>query len=184
MARLKELYNSEIKQKMVKEFKYKNIHQVPRMEKIVVNCCSKDCVASSKVVGGIMNDLAAITGQKPVVAKAKKSIASFKVRKGMALGAKVTLRGEKMYEFFDRLVNVALPRVRDFRGVSLKGLDERGNYALGLKEHIVFAEVDYDKIDKIRGLGISISTTGKNNEEGRVLLELLGMPFAHKKKGR
>ena len=180
MARLKALYNDRIKKQMLDHFGLKNIHQVPKMEKIVVGCCTRDCVTNSKVVGNVMDVLAAITGQKPVVARAKKSIAAFKVRSGMPLGALVTLRSAVMYEFFDRLVNVALPRVRDFRGVSRKGFDGRGNYTMGLKENIVFPEVDYDKIDKIRGLGISIVTTGKNDEEGRQLLTLLGMPFEGK----
>ncbi len=180
MAGFKALYDREVKQKMMKRFSYKNIHQVPKIEKIIVNCCTKDCVSNSKVVGSVMDNLGTITGQKPVVVKAKKSIAAFKVRSGMPLGAMVTLRGKKMYEFLERLVHIVLPRVRDFRGINPKGLDGRGNYNLGLKELIVFAEIDYDKLDKVRGLNISIVTTGKNDEEGLELLTLLGMPFAQK----
>lgn len=177
MSRLNELYNGELKKKMTEKFGYKNIHQVPKLEKIVVNCCTKEAVTNSKIVQTIMEDLGAITGQKPVVAKAKKSVAGFKVRQGMPLGASVTLRGEKMYEFLDRLINITLPRVRDFRGVSSKGFDGRGNYTLGLKEQIIFPEISYDQTDKVRGLGISIVTTANNNEEGRELLNLFGMPF-------
>jgi large subunit ribosomal protein L5 len=159
------------------KFGYSNVHKIPKIEKIVVNCCSKDAVVNGKVVDAIMADISAITGQKPVVARAKKSIASFKVRQGMPLGASVTLRGEKMYEFLDRLISISLPRVRDFRGVSSKGFDGKGNYTLGLKEQIIFSEINYDKVDKVRGMGISIVTTATTNEEGRELLTLLGMPF-------
>ena len=162
---------------MQDKFGYKNVHQIPKLEKIVVNCCTRDAVTNSKVVQSIMKDLGDITGQKPVVAKAKKSVAGFKIRQGMALGANVTLRGEKMYEFLDRLVNITLPRVRDFRGVSSKGFDGRGNYTMGLKEQIIFPEISYDQIDKVRGLGISIVTTANNNEEGKELLAAFGMPF-------
>ena len=181
MARLRELYASVVVGKMMEKFHYKNICQVPRMEKIVVSCCTRDCVSNSKVVGNVMEALAVITGQKPVEARAKKSVAAFKVRAGMALGAFATLRGKKMYEFFDRLVTISLPRVRDFRGVPLRGLDNRGNFSLGLREQIVFPEIEYDKIDKIRGLAISIVTTARTKEEGRELLGLLGMPFAVKR---
>lgn len=177
MSRLRETYKNEIVGKLKDKFQYKNIHQVPKLEKIVVNCCTKDAVTNSKVVDSIIKDLTAITGQKPVVATARKSIASFKVREGMALGASVTLRGERMYEFLDRLITISLPRVRDFRGVSNKGFDGRGNYTLGLKEQIMFSEITYDQIDKVRGLGLSIVTTATNNDEGRELLTLLGMPF-------
>jgi large subunit ribosomal protein L5 len=180
MSRLKDQYQKEIKPAMIAKFGYKNVNMVPKLEKIVVNCVTRDAVSNSKVIDGILEDLAAITGQKPVVAKAKKSIASFKVREGMPLGAFVTLRGEHMYEFLDRLVSVSLPRVRDFRGVSPKAFDGRGNYTLGVKEQIMFPEINYDKIDKIRGLGISIITTAKNNDEGRELLSLFGMPFSKK----
>lgn len=177
MSRLKDKYNSEIKGAMESKFGYKNPNQIPKLEKIVINCVTKDCVTNSKVVESIKNDLGAITGQRAVTAKAKKSIASFKVREGMALGAAVTLRGEKMYEFLDRLISISLPRVRDFRGVSPKAFDGKGNYTLGLKEQIIFPEINYDKIDKVRGLGISIVTTATNNEEGRELLTQFGMPF-------
>lgn len=176
-SRLNEIYNKDIKAEMVKKFSYKNINQVPRLEKIIVNSVTRDAVSNAKVVDSIVEDLAAITGQKPVVARAKNSIASFKLREGMPLGAFVTLRGEKMYEFLDRLINISLPRVRDFRGVSAKAFDGRGNYTLGMKEQIIFPEINYDKIDKVRGLGISIVTTAKSNEEGRELLSLFGMPF-------
>ena len=180
MSRLRDQYQNEIKKAMIAKFGYKNVNMVPKLEKIVVNCVTRDAVSNSKVIDGIIEDLAAITGQKPVVAKAKKSIATFKVREGMALGAFVTLRGENMYEFLDRLISISLPRVRDFRGVSPKAFDGRGNYTLGVKEQIMFPEINYDKIDKIRGLGISIITTAKNNEEGRELLSLFGMPFSKK----
>jgi large subunit ribosomal protein L5 len=177
MSRLKDIYRKEVVPALVKKFNYENVHMIPKLEKIVVNCVTKDAVSNSKVVDTIVNDLAAITGQKPVIARAKSSIASFKVREGMPLGASVTLRGEKMYEFLDRLISISLPRVRDFRGVSNKGFDGKGNYNLGLKEQIIFPEINYDKIDKIRGLGISIVTTANSNEEGRELLTLIGVPF-------
>jgi large subunit ribosomal protein L5 len=177
MSRLRETYKNEIVGKLKDKFQYKNIHQVPKLEKIVVNCCTKDAVTNSKVVDSIVKDLTAITGQKPVKTVARKSIASFKVREGMPLGASVTLRGEQMYDFLDRLITISLPRVRDFRGVSSKGFDGRGNYTLGLQEQIMFSEITYDQIDKVRGLGLSIVTTANNNDEGRELLTLLGMPF-------
>jgi large subunit ribosomal protein L5 len=177
MARLKAVYNTEIKKKMQEKFKYENVHQIPKLEKIIVNCVTRDAVTNGKIVESIATDLAAITGQKPVVSKAKKSIASFKLREGQALGAFVTLRGETMYEFLDRLINLSLPRVKDFRGLSPKGFDGKGNYTMGLKEQIIFPEIDYDRIDKIRGLGISFVTTATTNEEGRDLLKHFGMPF-------
>jgi large subunit ribosomal protein L5 len=177
MSRLKDLYNSQVKDEMKKKFEYGNVNQIPKIEKIVVNSMTRDSVSNSKVVESIKADLAAITGQKPVTARARKSIASFKVRQGMALGASVTLRGEKMYEFLDRLISISLPRVRDFRGVSSKGFDGRGNYTMGLKEQILFPEINYDKIDKVRGMGISIVTTANSDEEGRELLAQFGMPF-------
>ncbi len=177
MSKLKDVYLKEAVPALRAKFGYTNVHRVPKIEKIVVNCCSKDAVVNGKVVDAIMADIGAITGQKPVVARAKKSIASFKVRQGMPLGASVTLRGEKMYEFLDRLISISLPRVRDFRGVSSKGFDGKGNYTLGLKEQIIFSEINYDKVDKVRGMGISIVTTAQTNEEGRELLNLLGMPF-------
>jgi large subunit ribosomal protein L5 len=177
MVRLRALYNADVKTKMMEKFKYQNIHQIPKLEKIIVNCVTREAVSNGKIVDSIVTDLAAITGQKPVVSRAKKSIASFKLREGQALGAFVTLRGEQMYEFLDRLINLSLPRVKDFRGLSPKGFDGKGNYTMGLKEQIIFPEIDYDKIDKIRGLGISFVTTAKTNEEGRDLLKHFGMPF-------
>lgn len=180
MARLKALYDSEVKKNLNAKFKYSNVHQIPKLEKIIVNCVTRDAVSNGKIVDSIVADLAAITGQKPVVSRAKKSIASFKLRQDQALGAFVTLRGEQMYEFLDRLINLSLPRVKDFRGLSPKGFDGKGNYTMGLKEQIIFPEIDYDKIDKIRGLGISFVTTATNNEEGRELLKQFGMPFREK----
>ncbi len=177
MSRLKAKYTEEVVPGLVKKFNYSNKHMIPKIEKVIVNCVTKDAVSNAKVVESIVADLAAITGQKPVIARAKTSIASFKVRQGMPLGASVTLRGEKMYEFLDRLISISLPRVRDFRGVSSKAFDGKGNYTLGLKEQIIFPEINYDKIDKIRGMGISIVTSANTNEEGRELLTLLGMPF-------
>jgi len=181
MARLKAKYQSEIKDTLTKEFGYKNVNQVPKLEKIIVNCVTRDCVQNGKMVDSIQADLAAITGQKAVVARAKNSIASFKLREDQALGAYVTLRGNQMYEFLDRLVTLSLPRVRDFRGISPKAFDGKGNYTLGLKEQIIFPEINYDKIDKIRGMGISFVTTANTNEEGRALLKAFGMPFREKK---
>lgn len=180
MARLRAQYEKDIKKAMMDKFKYSNVHQIPKLEKIIVNCVTRDAVSNGKIVDGIVDDLGKITGQKPVVAKAKKSIASFKLREGQALGAFVTLRGPQMYEFLDRLINLSLPRVKDFRGLSPKGFDGKGNYTMGLKEQIIFPEIDYDKIDKIRGLGISFVTTATNNEEGRELLKQFGMPFREK----
>jgi len=180
MARLKALYESELKKNLNEKFKYSNVHQIPKLEKIIVNCVTRDAVSNGKIVDSIVSDLAAITGQKPVISRAKKSIASFKLRQDQALGAFVTLRGDQMYEFLDRLVNLSLPRVKDFRGLSPKGFDGKGNYTMGLKEQIIFPEIDYDKIDKIRGLGISFVTTATNNEEGRELLRQFGMPFREK----
>jgi len=177
MSRMKEMYKKEAVPALMKKFSYSNVHMIPKLEKIVVNCCTKDAVSNSKVVDLISAELAAITGQKPITARAKTSIASFKLRKGMPIGAFVTLRGEKMYEFLDRLISISLPRVRDFRGVSATGFDGQGNYTLGLKEQIIFPEINYDKIDKTRGMGISIITTAQTNEEGKELLTQLGMPF-------
>jgi len=181
MSRLKDLYNEKVKSDLKEKLGHKNVNMVPKLTKIVVNCVTKDAVTNSKVVGSIANDISLITGQKPVVAKAKKSEAGFKLRKGQSLGAFVTLRGSRMYEFLDRLINISLPRVRDFRGISPKGFDGKGNYNLGLKEQIMFPEINYDKIDKVRGLGVSIVTTARNNEEGRELLKSLGMPFKNEK---
>ncbi len=180
MARLKAQYETEIKKKMMEKYKYGNINQIPKLEKIIVNSVTRDAVTNGKIVDSISAELAAVTGQKPVTAKAKKSIASFKLREGQAIGAFVTLRGSKMYEFLDRLINLSLPRVKDFRGLSPKGFDGKGNYTMGLKEQIIFPEIDYDKIDKIRGMGISFVTTATNNDEGRELLKQFGMPFREK----
>jgi large subunit ribosomal protein L5 len=180
MARLKAQYETEIKKKMMDKYKYGNVHQIPKLEKIIVNSVTRDAVSNGKIVDSIAAELAAVTGQKPVTAKAKKSVASFKLRQGQAIGAFVTLRGAKMYEFLDRLINLSLPLVKDFRGLSPKGFDGKGNYTMGLKEQIIFPEIDYDKIDKIRGMGISFVTTATNNEEGRELLRQFGMPFREK----
>ncbi len=180
MSLAKEKYEKEVKSQLKEKFSYKNVMQVPKLEKLVVNCVTRDCVQDGKVVESIAADLAAITGQKPVIARARNSIASFKLREGQALGACVTLRGNRMYEFIDRLINFTLPRVRDFKGVSPKGFDGRGNYTMGIKEQIIFPEINYDKIDKVRGMGITFVTTAKTNEEGRELLKLLGMPFREK----
>ena len=177
MSNLRDLYQNTIQKEMMEKFKYKNINQAPKLEKIVVNCCTKEAVANAKVIDSVVEDLASITGQKPVVARARKSIAGFKLREGMPIGASVTLRGEHMFEFLERLIHITLPRVRDFRGVSVKSFDGRGNYTMGIKEQIIFSEINYDKVDKVRGLGISICTTAKNNEEGRELLTKFGMPF-------
>lgn len=180
MSRLFDQYNNSVKKELMKKFNYNNVNQVPKLEKIIVNSVTRDAVANGKIVENIVNELGSITGQKPVIARAKKSISSFKLREGQAIGAFVTLRGERMYDFLDRLVTFSLPRVRDFRGVSPKGFDGKGNYTLGLKEQIIFPEINYDKVDKIRGLGISFVTTAENNEEGRELLRLMGMPFREK----
>ncbi len=177
MTRLKKQYRESIVPKLKEKFKYKNVHMVPRLEKVVINCCTKDAVTNGKIVESLVRDLSEIAGQRAVTARAHKSIAGFKLREGQAIGAYVTLRGNQMYEFLDRLINISLPRVRDFRGVSPKSFDGRGNYTLGIKEQIIFPEITYDKIDKVRGLGISISTTAKTNDEGRELLRELGMPF-------
>jgi len=177
MSRLKERYNSEITAKLMKEFGYTNPMQVPRLEKLLINMGLGEAIQNIKVLDSAMEEIKAITGQKPVATKARRSIANFKLRKGMSIGCMVTLRKERMYEFFDRLVSIALPRVRDFKGVSGKSFDGRGNYSLGIREQIIFPEIDYDKIDKIKGLNIIIVTTAKTDEEGKALLRLLGMPF-------
>jgi len=182
MSRLKELYKKEISSSLKDKFQYENVNMLPQIEKVVVNCCNKECLTNSKMVDSIVADLSKITGQKPVISRAKKSIAGFKLREGQALGANVTLRGEVMYEFLDRLINITLPRVRDFRGISPKSFDGRGNYTLGLKEQIIFPEIEYDKIDKVRGLNIVITTTATTNEEGFELLKQFGMPFANNTK--
>jgi large subunit ribosomal protein L5 len=177
MARLTERYNKEIVPQLIKDFDYKNIMQVPKLEKIVVNMGLGEAIQNVKIIDSAVEEIAIITGQKPVVTKAKKSIATFKLRQGMPIGCMVTLRKDKMYEFLDRLVNVSLARVRDFKGVSPKGFDGKGNYSLGIKEQLIFPEINYDKVDKIKGMNITIVTTAKSDEEGRALLRLLGMPF-------
>lgn len=177
MTRLRELYEKEIKQSLMKEFSYKNTMQIPKLEKIVINMGIGEAVQDKKILDVALKDLMLISGQKPVITKAKNSIAGFKLRKGMPIGMKVTLRKVRMYEFFDRLINIALPRVRDFRGVSSKSFDSNGNYALGIKEHIVFPEIDYDKVDKIRGMDIVIVTTANNKNETKFLLKAFNMPF-------
>ncbi|MBA4603181.1 50S ribosomal protein L5 [Thermoactinomyces mirandus] len=176
-ARLKEHYINEVSPALMKKFGYKSIMQLPKVEKIVINMGVGEAIQNSKALDGAVEDLTLISGQKPVVTRAKKSIAGFKVREGMPIGTKVTLRGERMYHFLDKLINVALPRVRDFRGVSPKSFDGRGNYTLGLKEQLIFPEISYDKVDKIRGMDVVIVTTASNDEEARELLALMGMPF-------
>jgi len=177
MGALKDYYNKECVPALKEEFGYTNIMQVPKLEKIVLNMGLGEAVQNPKIVDGAAQELSMIAGQKAVITKAKKSIATFKLREGMPIGCRVTLRGDKMYDFFSKLVNIALPRVRDFRGVSPKGFDGRGNYSLGVKEQIIFPEIDYDKIDKIKGLNISIVTSAPTNKEGTSLLRLMGMPF-------
>ncbi|MGI5894547.1 MAG: 50S ribosomal protein L5 [Candidatus Merdivicinus sp.] len=178
MARLKDYYKSDVAPALMKKFGYKSVMQIPKLEKIVVNVACGEARENSKVMDAVVKDLTAITGQKPVLTTAKKSIANFKLREGMVIGAKVTLRSDKMYEFMDRFFNVALPRVRDFRGINANSFDGRGNYNVGLKEQLIFPEIEYDKIDKIRGMDISFITTAKTDEEARELLTLLGAPFA------
>ena len=178
MARLKELYYDEIVEAMTKKFGYKNVMEVPKLDKIVVNMGVGEAKDNAKVLENAVADMETITGQKAVLTKAKSSIANFKIREGMAIGCKTTLRGEKMYEFLDRLVNLALPRVRDFRGVNPNSFDGRGNYSLGIKEQLIFPEIEYDKVDKVRGMDIIFVTTAKTDEEGRELLRLFNMPFA------
>lgn len=177
MARLKTYYEKEVVPALTELFHYKNRMEVPRMEKIVVNMGLGEAIQNIKILDGAVQEMAQITGQKPVITKARKSIATFKLRQGMSIGCCVTLRRERMYEFFDRLVNVNLPRVRDFRGISAKSFDGRGNFAMGLKEQIIFPEIDYDKIDKVKGMNIVITTTAKTDEEARQLLRLMGVPF-------
>ena len=177
MSRLKDLYKSEIIDAMVKKFGYKNVMEVPKLDKIVINMGVGEAKDNSKVLETAVKELETIAGQKVVTTKAKNSVANFKIREGMPIGCKVTLRGEKMYEFLDRLVNLALPRVRDFRGVSADSFDGRGNYAMGIKEQIIFPEIEYDKIDKVRGMDVIIVTTAKTDEEARELLRLFNMPF-------
>ena len=177
MARLKETYKNEIMGAMTTKFGYKNVMQVPKIEKIVINMGVGEAKDNAKVLENAIGDMQTIAGQKPIVTKAKKSVAAFKLREGMPIGCKVTLRGEKMYEFLDRLVNISLPRVRDFRGVSATAFDGRGNYALGIKEQLIFPEIEYDKVDKVRGMDVIIVTTAETDEEARELLTQFGMPF-------
>ena len=176
-ARLRQLYHTEIIPALRQSQGYTNVYQVPRLEKIVLNMGLGEAIQNAKILDSAVAELSAITGQRPVVTKAKKAIANFKLRKGLAIGCMVTLRGERMYEFFDRLVNIALPRVRDFKGVSDKSFDGRGNYSLGIREEIIFPEVDIDKVEKVKGLTINICTTAKSDDEGRALLKALGVPF-------
>ena len=178
MSTLKDYYNSTVAPAMMKKFNYENVMQIPKLDKVVVNVAAGEAKENAKVIDAIMTDLAAITGQKPVVCRAKKSVANFKLREGMPIGVKVTLRGARMYEFLDRLFNLALPRVRDFRGISGDAFDGRGNYSLGLKEQLIFPEIDYDKIDKVRGMDIIFVTTAKTDEQAKELLSLMGAPFA------
>ena len=177
MSRLKERYSKEVAPALAKEFGYKNVMAIPKVEKVVVNMGLGEATANAKIVDTGADEVSRITGQKAVVTRSKKSIAQFKVRKGMPIGTMVTLRGEKMWEFLDRLISIALPRVRDFRGVSPRGFDGRGNYTLGLKDQLLFPEIDYMKVDKARGMNISVVTTAKTDEESRKLLQLLGVPF-------
>ena len=177
MASLREYYVSDFAPALMKKFGYKSVMQIPKLDKVVINVGAGDAKDNAKVIDAIMTDLAAITGQKPVVCRAKKSVANFKLREGMPIGVKVTLRGEKMYEFVNKLFNVAFPRVRDFRGISANSFDGKGNYSTGIKEQLIFPEIEYDKIDKVRGMDINFITTAQTDEEGRELLSLLGAPF-------
>ncbi len=177
MARLKEYYKKEVIPALMKEFKYKNRMEVPKLEKIIVNMGLGEALQNIKIIDNAVQELSVIVGQRPVVTKARKSIATFKLRKGMSIGCMVTLRKDMMYEFFDRLVNVALPRVRDFRGISPKSFDGTGNFSMGIKEQFIFPEVEYDKIDKVRGMNVVIVTSAKTDDEGRQLLKLMGIPF-------
>lgn len=179
MSRLLEKYKAEVVGAMTKKFSYKNVMQVPKLEKIVINMAVGDAVGNAKVLESAITDLTTIAGQKPIITRARKSLAAWKLRKGMAIGCKVTLRGRRMYEFLDKFMNIALPRVRDFRGVSRNSFDGRGNYAIGVKEQLIFPEIEYDKIDKIRGMDIIVVTTAKTDEEAREFLALMGMPFAN-----
>ncbi|QNM04878.1 50S ribosomal protein L5 [Qiania dongpingensis] len=178
MSRLKELYTGEIKDAMMKKFGYKNVMEIPKLEKVVINMGIGEAKENAKILDSAIKDMETIAGQKAVLTKAKKSIANFKIREGMPIGCKVTLRGERMYEFVDRLVNLALPRVRDFRGVNPNAFDGRGNFALGIKEQLIFPEIEYDKVDKVRGMDIIFVTTAKTDEEARELLTLFNMPFS------
>ena len=178
MARLKDYYVSDVAPALMKKFGYKSVMQIPKLDKVVINVGCGEARDNAKVIDAIINDLSAITGQRPVVCKARKSVANYKLREGMNIGAKVTLRGDRMYEFVDRLFNVALPRVRDFRGINANSFDGRGNYNMGLKEQLIFPEIDYDKIDKVRGMDLCFVTTATTDEEARELLTLMGAPFA------
>jgi large subunit ribosomal protein L5 len=178
MARLKDQYVKDVSPALMKKFSYKNVMQIPKVEKVVINMGVSDAVGNPKSLDAAVADLTIIAGQKPVVTKAKKSISAFKIREGMSIGTKVTLRGERMYHFLDKLFSVAMPRVRDFRGISPKAFDGRGNYTMGVKEQLIFPEIEYDKIDKIRGMDITIVTTAQTDEEARELLKLMGMPFS------
>ncbi|MCR5207937.1 MAG: 50S ribosomal protein L5 [Eubacterium sp.] len=177
-ARLKEVYKNEVAPALMKKFEYKSVMQIPKLDKIVINVGAGEARENTKVIDAIVADVAQIAGQKPIVCRAKKSVANFKLREGMPIGVKVTLRGDKMYEFLDRFYNLALPRVRDFRGINPNSFDGRGNYAMGVKEQLIFPEIDYDKIDKVRGMDIIMVTTANTDEEARELLKLLGAPFA------
>ncbi|MBE6863162.1 MAG: 50S ribosomal protein L5 [Ruminococcus flavefaciens] len=177
MARLKDFYVSDVAPAMMKKFGYKSVMQIPKLEKVVINVGAGEAKDNAKVIDAIMTDLAAITGQKPIVCRAKKSVANFKLREGMPIGVKVTLRAEKMYEFVDKLFNVAFPRVRDFRGISANSFDGKGNYSTGIKEQLIFPEIEYDKIDKVRGMDINFITTANTDEEAKELLSLMGAPF-------
>lgn len=179
MARLQDLYAKEVAPALMQKFGYKSVMQIPKLDKIVINVGLGEAKENSKAIESTINDLSLITGQKPVVTKARKSVANFKIREGMDIGVKVTLRGTKMYEFLDRFFNVALPRVRDFHGISANSFDGRGNYATGIKEQLIFPEIDYDKIDKIRGMDVIMVTTANTDEEARELLKLMGAPFAN-----
>ena len=176
-ARLKEMYVNDVAPALMKKFEYKSVMQIPKLEKIVINVGCGEAIANSKAIDAVVSDLKQITGQTPVKCKAKKSVANFKLREGMIFGAKVTLRGDRMYEFVDRLFNLALPRVRDFRGINPNSFDGRGNYSMGIKEQLIFPEIDYDKIDKVRGMDICFVTTANTDEEARELLKLMGAPF-------
>ena len=179
MARLKDYYLKEVVPALVKEFDYKNPMQVPKIEKIVINMGLGEAISNVKIIDGAMQEMAAITGQKPIINKAKKSIATFKLRQGMPIGCSVTLRKNNMYEFFDRLVNAALPKVRDFRGISPNAFDGRGNFSIGLQEQTIFPEIEYDKVEKVKGMNITIVTTARTDDEARLLLKLMGVPFKH-----
>jgi large subunit ribosomal protein L5 len=177
MSRLKTLYEEEVRPQLSKEFNYRNTMEIPKLKQVVLNMGLGEAIQNIKILDNAVEELALIAGQKPVITRARKSIASFKLRENMPIGCVVTLRRDRMFDFLDKLINVALPRVRDFRGVSPKSFDGRGNYTLGIREHIIFPEINYDKIDKVKGLNVTIVTTARNDEEGRLLLKLLGMPF-------